>query len=181
METLVLDFNYQPAGKMSWERAITQWFKGKVEILESYEDRDIKSVTFAMKMPAVVRELTKYKKKNAVKFSRENVYTRDRGRCQYCDKKVSRPEATYDHVLPRDLGGKTKWENIVIACFPCNQKKRNRTPDQAGMKLATTPVKPKSLPNTFRFTLSWRKDMPPEWKDWLASAGYWHAALDEDA
>ena len=179
-EVLVLNIDFQPTGRMSWQRAITQWVKGRVEILEEYEDREIKSVTFSMKMPAVVRELTRYRKKNAVKFSRENVYTRDKGRCQYCGKSVARPEATYDHVVPRFHGGKTKWENIVIACHPCNQKKRDRTPEQAGMRLLSTPVKPKHLPNTLRLTLTWKKDMPPEWKDWLASAGYWHGELDEE-
>ena len=179
MDTLVLDFNYQPTGRMSWERAITQFYKGKVEIVESYEDRDIKSVTFSMKMPAVVRELTRYKRKNAVKFSRENVYTRDKGKCQYCGQHVPRVKATYDHVLPRDLGGATKWDNIVIACFDCNQRKRNRTPEQAGMRLLTKPVKPKSLPNTVRLTFTWQKGMPEQWKSWLYDMRYWHSELDE--
>lgn len=179
METLVLDINYQPTGRMSWERAITQWVKGKVEIIESYEDREIKSVTFSMKMPAVVRELTKYYRKNAVKFSRENVYTRDKGRCQYCATPVTRAHATYDHVIPRDHGGKTKWDNIVIACFACNQKKRNRTPEQAGMRLLSIPTKPKSLPNTFRLTLTWKKGMPKEWQSFLMDHMYWNGSLDE--
>jgi 5-methylcytosine-specific restriction endonuclease McrA len=175
METLVLDINYQPMGRMSWERAITQWVKGKIEILESYENRDIKSVTFSMKMPAVVRELTKCKKKNALKFSRENVYIRDKGRCQYCNVQIPRPESTYDHVIPRGQGGKTKWENIVIACYPCNQRKRNRTPEQANMRLLSKPEKPKTLPSTLRITLQWNKGMPIEWKDWLVTTGYWHS------
>lgn len=181
METLVLDYNFQPAGKMSWQRAITQWVKGRVEILEEYEDRVIRSVTFEMKMPAVVRELSRYKKRNAIKFSRENVYARDKGRCQYCSKNVTRAESTYDHVLPRDLGGKTKWDNIVIACYGCNQRKRNRTPEQANMRLLSKPVEPKSLPNTFRFTVTWNKEMPVQWRDWLASATYWHSELDQES
>jgi 5-methylcytosine-specific restriction endonuclease McrA len=180
MDTLVLDFNYQPTGKMSWDRAITQWFKGKVEIIAEYEDRNIRSVTFSMKMPAIVRELTRYKRKNAIKFSRENVYSRDKGRCQYCGHDVPRPNATYDHVTPREQGGQTKWENIVIACFACNQKKRNRTPEQANMKLLCgKPEKPKSLPNTVRLTMTWNKDVPPVWKDYLISIGYWHSELEE--
>lgn len=181
METLVLDFNFQPTGRMSWQRAITQWMKGKVEIVESYDDRDIKSVTVTLKMPAVVRELSFYKRKNAVKFSRENVYTRDKGKCQYCGILLTRPKATYDHVVPRDLGGKTKWDNIVIACFECNQKKRNRTPDQAKMRLMTKPEKPKSLPNTVRLTFTWRKGMPEQWKNWLYDVKYWHSELDSDS
>lgn len=179
-EVLVLDIDFQPASKMSWQRAVTQWFKNRVEIVASYEDRDIKSVTFSMKMPAVVRELSRYRRKNAIKFSRENVYMRDKGKCQYCNQDVPRPKATYDHVIPRDLGGKTKWDNIVIACFECNQKKRNRTPEQARMKLLSEPVKPKSLPNSLRLTFTWKKGDPPEWKDWLASVSYWHQEIDTE-
>ena len=180
METLVLDFNFQPTGRMSWQRAITQWIKGKVEIVQSYEDRDIKSVTFTIKMPAVVRELSFYKRKNAVKFSRENVYTRDKGRCQYCNITLPRPKATYDHVIPRDMGGKTKWDNIVIACFECNQRKRNRTPEQAKMRLLSKPDKPKSLPSTARITFTWRKDMPSEWRNWIYDVQYWHSEIEAE-
>ena len=82
--------------------------------------------------------------KKGVKFSRENVYTRDHGMCQYCSRKIPRTEATYDHVTPRRLGGLTRWENIVIACIECNRDKGGRTPEQAGMKLRQKPVKPKS-------------------------------------
>lgn len=181
METLVLDFNYQPSGKLSWERAVTQWYKGRVEILESYADREVKSVSFSMKMPAVVRELTRYRRKNAVKFSPENVYIRDRGRCQYCNQVIARQKATYDHVLPRSQGGKTKWDNIVISCLTCNQKKRNRTPEQAGMKLLTDPVHPTSLPNVSRLKFIWRKGMPDEWKSCLMSIGYCFEELECDA
>jgi len=168
METLVLDFNFQPAGHISWDRAITQWCKGKVEIIQSYEDRDIRSASFVIKMPAVVRELTRYRKKSVIKFSRENVYMRDKGRCQYCNVSVAKYEATYDHVVPRRAGGKTQWENIVIACHACNQKKGSLTPSQAGLRLLSTPVKPKTLPFSMRFMLIWRNDLPIEWKDWLA-------------
>jgi 5-methylcytosine-specific restriction endonuclease McrA len=180
MDTLVLDYSCKPIGRMSWQRAVVQWMKGKVEIIDSYEDREIKSVTFAMPMPAVVRELTSYKKRNAIKFSRENVYARDKGKCQYCEQRIERAKATYDHVVPKHQGGKTKWDNIVIACFACNQRKKNRTPEEANMHLKTKPVRPKSLPNTLRLTFTWNKNMPPSWKDWLASADYWHSELDSD-
>lgn len=179
-EVLVLNIDFQPTGKVSWQRAITQWFKGRVEIIDSYEDRDIKSVTCSMKMPAVVRELTRYKKKNAIRFSRENVYTRDKGRCQYCSVVLPRPKATYDHVIPREQGGKTKWDNIVIACYDCNQKKRNRTPEQARMRLLSVPSRPKSLPNTLRLTFTWQKGMPEQWKNWLYDVRYWHSELEAD-
>lgn len=180
-ETLVLDVSYQPIDRISWERAFTLLFQGKVEIIEEYQDKTVRSATMEWKIPSVVRFL-KYmgNKKKAIKFSRENVYTRDKGKCQYCGCDVKRMEITYDHVLPRAQGGKTQWENVVISCFPCNQRKKNRTPEQAGMRLITKPVKPKSLPNTIRLTFVWREGMPKEWKSYLFDIQYWHSQLDED-
>jgi 5-methylcytosine-specific restriction endonuclease McrA len=84
--------------------------------------------------------------KRGVKFSRINVFTRDGFRCQYCSKQFGMRDLNYDHVRPRHLGGRTVWDNIVTSCYPCNSKKANRTPEQAGMKLRKQPVKPKSLP-----------------------------------
>jgi 5-methylcytosine-specific restriction endonuclease McrA len=180
MDTLLLSHAYEPVDRISWQRAITLWWADKVEILEEYEDREIRSVTFAMRMPSVVRFLTAFRsKKRSVKFSRENVYTRDKGACQYCGKKVLRMEATYDHVIPRMLGGETRWDNVVIACVLCNQKKGGRTPQQAGMKLHVTPVKPKSLPPTLRITLTFNKGMPLTWKQYLLDMQYWHGNLEE--
>lgn len=179
METLALDRTYTPVGRISWQRAITLLFQNKVEIVETYEDREVRSVTVAFKMPSVVRFLTALRSRNkAVKFSRENVYARDRGRCAYCDQKVPRCDATYDHVVPRAQGGQTTWTNVVIACVPCNQQKGGRTPEQARMHLRVQPARPKKLSSDLRLTLTWRKDMPDGWKTWLRDAVYWHGELE---
>ena len=180
METLVLSQSYEPVARVSWQRAITLIWEGKVEVVEEYENWTVKSVTLEFKVPSVIRFLKKvFGKKRAVKFSRENVYTRDHGRCQYCSNKLARAEATYDHVTPRAKGGQTRWENIVIACVPCNQKKGGRTPDQAGMRLLTVPVKPKKLPDTLRLTFTYQKNMPESWANWLRSVSYWNGELEE--
>ena len=180
MDTLLLSHAYEPVARISWQRAITLWWADKVEILEEYEDREVRSVSFAMRMPSVVRFLVAMRpRKRSVKFSRENVYTRDHGRCQYCGKKVPRMEATYDHVVPRKLGGETRWDNVVIACISCNQRKGGRTPLQAGMKLTSVPMKPKSLPSTLRFTFTQTKGMPVSWMQYLRDLEYWHGSLDE--
>lgn len=180
METLVLNATYEPLCRIPWQRAITLLFNGKVEVVDEYEDKTIRSVTFELKMPSVVRFLRLLKRrKPIIRFSRENVYARDSGKCQYCARHVSRSEATYDHVTPRALGGKTCWDNIVIACVPCNQKKGGRTPDQARMKLKVLPVKPTKLPDVVRLTFTWDKGMPASWKSWLRDMTYWHGALDE--
>lgn len=180
MDTLVLNPSYQPIGRLSWQRAVTLLFQGKVEIVEEYTDKEVRSVTFVIKMPSVVRLLRALRgPRKAVKFSRENVYARDGGRCQYCLNKVPRFEITYDHVTPRALGGKTVWDNIVVACVDCNQKKGGRTPQQAGMKLRTPPVRPKKL-DAHRVTVVFRTGMPESWRTWLRDFSYWNGALEED-
>jgi 5-methylcytosine-specific restriction endonuclease McrA len=181
METLVLNATYQPVARIPWQRAITLLFLGKVEVIEEYEDKTIRSVSFEVKMPSVIRFFRLLKRrKPVIRFSRENVYARDQGCCQYCGQKVTRAEATYDHVLPRSQGGGTNWENIVIACVPCNQVKGGRTPQQARMKLKSVPVKPTKLPDMLRLTFSWNKGMPDTWKNWLRDLTYWHGSLEED-
>lgn len=180
-ETLVLNASYQPVARIPWQRAITLLFLGKVEVIEEYEDKTIRSVTFEVKMPSVVRFFRMLKRrKPVIRFSRENVYARDHGSCQYCGQKVARSEATYDHVVPRSQGGKTNWDNIVIACVPCNQFKGGRTPDQARMRLKSAPSKPTKLPDTLRLTFSWDKGMPDSWRNWLRDLTYWHGSLEED-
>ena len=114
-----------------------------------------------------------------LRFSPEKVYLRDRGRYQSCSTAVPRHDFTYDHVIPRAQGGHTVWENVVVSCTPCNQKKGGLTPAQAGMSLARTPARPASLPNVVRLTLTWEKGMPEAWKQWLRSVAYWNAELED--
>lgn len=179
MDVLVLDKGFQPVARVSWQRAVTLLFEGKVEVLDSYE-KSVRSVTLEVKVPAVIRHLrTVRAKKKGIRFSRENVYARDAGRCQYCGLKVGRHEFTYDHVVPRRLGGATTWENVVVACVKCNQKKGGRTPFEARMTLLTKPVKPTRPLGTLRFPLSYGEGMPAIWKAWLRDVAYWHAELDE--
>jgi 5-methylcytosine-specific restriction endonuclease McrA len=179
-QVLVLDTSYIPVARIDWQRALTLLFMGKVEVVEEYEDKYVRSVTLAFKVPSIVRFIRAMRsKKKAIKFSRENVYTRDHGMCQYCGDKVPRASITYDHVIPRAQGGKTEWTNIVISCSDCNQKKGNRTPAHARMRLLSTPVRPKKLPDHAFMTIQWRKGDPLSWKDWLASHHYWNASLEE--
>lgn len=173
MQTLVLNQSFEPIKIVSWQRAITLLFLGKVEVIEEY-DRDIKHVTYVIKMPAVVRLLHAFRRhKKPVKFSRVNIYGRDKYMCQYCAKKLTLAEGTYDHVLPRAQGGKTEWTNIVTACEDCNAKKANRTPEQAGMRLLTKPVRPAWVPI---MTIQIGSTPPEAWRDYL----YWAGSLESD-
>ena len=174
-QVLVLDPGYQPFTRVSWQRALILFFQQKVEIIESYDDREVRSVTFTIRMPSVIRFLRAIRgKRKVIKFSRNNIHLRDKGACQYCGVKVPLSEYTYDHVTPRSQGGKTDWTNIVVCCMSCNQKKSGRTPAQAGMRLRSTPIRPITLPE-LRVTITWTPNMPELWRSYL----YWNTALDE--
>ncbi len=81
-----------------------------------------------------------------VKFTRLNLFERDNYTCQYCRKTYSQKELNLDHVIPRERGGKTTWENIVTSCLRCNSRKRNRLPHEANMFLIRKPHRPKFRP-----------------------------------
>lgn len=184
-ETLVLDPAWLPVARVSWQRAIALLWGGKVEVIEEYQDLWVRSVTVELRVPSVIRFLRGLSgRKRTIRFCRQNVYLRDRGSCQYCGRKVTRVEATYDHVVPRVAGGRTSWTNVVIACVACNQRKGGRTPVQARMVLKSHPVKPNRVPAGPTFTMMWRKDMPEAWRTWLrdavASVGYWQGELEQD-
>lgn len=70
------------------------------------------------------------------------LFARDAHLCLYCGDLFPRSQLTRDHVMPLSKGGRDIWENVVAACFPCNSRKRNRTPQQAGMPLLAVPYRP---------------------------------------
>jgi 5-methylcytosine-specific restriction endonuclease McrA len=154
----------------------------RVEVIDAYEDRLIHSATQVFQMPSIVRFLHKVTGmfRRGIKFNRRNVWLRDKGACGYCGKKVQMTEFTFDHVFPRNQGGKTRWENIVVCCPPCNQRKSDKTLEQARMRLRIQPVRPKSLPGAYTPLLVWNENMPQSWKDYLGSVHYWHGEIDEE-
>lgn len=149
MDTLVLSYTYQPLKLVNWFDAFNMVLSGRAELVQTYDDREVSSYTQTYKMPSVVRFvggiINKFTNINYVKVSRKNVWARDKGLCQYCNKKMNVKESTLDHVLPRSRGGKKSWDNIVLACVPCNQKKDDMTPSEANMNLRSVPHKPKNI------------------------------------
>jgi len=111
-----------------------------------------------------------------VKFTRHNIFERDKNTCQYCGKHFDRRELNLDHIVPRDRGGTTTWENIVCACIPCNTRKSNRTPVEAHMHLIRKPKKPKWRPFV---NVSLSNIAHDSWKHFLDLA-YWNVELGED-
>ncbi len=166
--TLLLTPWFFPHKILRWQDAITMVFLDKADVIVEYDDV-IRSPSREMQIPAVVRVRSAMKSmKRGVKFSRINVYTRDKFTCQYCGKRFDTRQLSYDHVVPRFAGGRTEWTNIVTACKPCNNKKGCRTCDEAGMWPRNAPVRPNSLPLTT--PLVDIAQAPPEWQDFLVAS-----------
>ena len=169
MKTLLLTPWYFPHKVLTTEAAIGLVFRAKVDVVVAY-DEEISSPSVTWKIPAVLRlKVMLARMKSDVKFSRINVYTRDKFACQYCAKKPPMKSLNYDHVIPRGKGGKTTWDNIVTSCVECNLKKDCRTPAEAGMRLLKRPEKPRSLPLSGVFVLP--REVPELWKPYLSAAG----------
>ncbi len=136
----------------------------------------VRTVNLEIAVPRIIR-LFFYDKapRYEIKFSRRNIYARDKGRCQYCGRRFSTSELTLDHVLPRSRGGRAIWENIVCACVKCNNNKAGRTPREAGMKLVNKPVMPRRNPV---IQLKLRSHKYRSWRQFLSEA-YWNVELKE--
>lgn len=160
-DTLVLNRCYLPIHIISWKRAMSLLYKGHAKSLDynfvPYEydkwieysnetpgDYDLVGTTnYSIAAPDLI-VLSHYDKlpKRDIKFSRENVFHRDKHVCQYCGDKFKRAQLTIDHVVPKCQGGKSVWDNIVAACKDCNARKADKAPHQVGLKLIGKPLEP---------------------------------------
>lgn len=139
--------------------------------------RYIHSPSFRLRVPDVIL-LTRYTRvpPRTVKFNRRNIYLRDNYQCQYCGCKPCREELTIDHVNPRSRGGRSTWENVVLACQDCNSRKGSKLLPIKGMALLKQPKKPHWLAVV---RASMRGPDRPAWSRFVDVA-YWNADLDED-
>ena len=141
LKILILNFSYEPLQFCSAKRGIVMVLSGRAEKIEC-DGYVIRSPTTAFQLPTVIRvlKMVKRNRKYIVAFSKKNILRRDNYTCQYCGN--TNPILTVDHVIPKSRGGKSDWTNVVVACKSCNLNKGNLTPDEKGMKLFRTPVKP---------------------------------------
>jgi len=146
------------------------------ELSKAADGYCIQAVSFKVKIPEVI-VLTIFNgiHRRDIKFSRRNIFERDKNTCQYCGKKFKKWELTLDHVVPRSLGGRSTWENLVLACIACNVSKGNRMPDEVGMPLVRKPRKPRWIPYSTESFASVRK---PSWQRFV-DAAYWDVELKE--
>ena len=159
---LIVNASYEPINIAVARVALKLLVKGKadVEVGLKFE------VYQGIEMPSVVR-LRRFRKVPHVRVQphRRNIYLRDGYRCQYCYQQFSPKELTLDHVIPKAQGGPDTWENMVACCTPCNRKKADQTPEQAGMELLQEPRRLTIHTNRHMMQLMGNQDQ--EWRKYL--------------
>jgi len=161
-KVLVLNQNYEPMSICNTKKAVLLLFLGKAELVEPLDGKVFRSVSRSFPYPSIVR-LSWYVRvpySQAI-LSRKNIFRRDNYKCQYCGS--SAKPLTLDHLVPRAKGGGESWENLVAACVDCNNKKGDRSPAEAGMKLLTKPKKPSHV----IFMKHCYGDVDDKWKPYL--------------
>lgn len=192
---LVLNRSYLPVHVTSVRRAFSLLYQGIARAVdEQYQTfdfeewrqlavaRDADAIGTArgrIRVPRVI-VLVAFDRlpKRHVRFSRINLMGRDGFQCQYCGLRPPRSELNLDHVVPRSLGGRSTWENVVTSCVECNRRKGGRTPRQAGLRLLRRPARPRWTPlaNLMLSTVRYK-----EWRPFLnvVDASYWNVELAE--
>jgi len=144
------------------KKAIVLLYLGKAELIEAYDGKQVRSVSVQMPFPSIVRLgvyiHVPYKK---IILSRKNILRRDGHKCQYCGR--SDIPLTIDHITPKSRSGEDTWENLVAACVHCNNRKGDRTPDDAQMKLLRRPIRP----NHVTFIRHFVGRLDERWKPYL--------------
>ncbi len=172
---LVLNADYRPLSYLPlslwpWQEAVKAVWLDRVDIVAEYE-ATVRSQRMEIRIPSVVVLKDYVKPRKRVAFTRFNLFLRDEFTCQYCGAKH---DLTFDHVLPRALGGVTSWENVVAACASCNLKKGSKTLRQSGLTLRRRPFRP-----TAQQLVDVGRRFPPQylhesWADFL----YWDVELE---
>jgi 5-methylcytosine-specific restriction endonuclease McrA len=140
MKTLQLNASYETIGFIPFKKLMKLLVKNKVEVVAEWNDEYITWTSGRMPYPATVR--MKYYVRSVhrkIRFNKKAVIKRDCYMCQYCGKALEGKDATVDHIVPQSKGGATSWSNCVCSCFPCNARKANKTPEEAGLVLINKP------------------------------------------
>jgi 5-methylcytosine-specific restriction endonuclease McrA len=162
---LVLNASYEPINICAARRALVLILKG-VASAEEHSSMHVHSARNAVPLPSVIR-LLEYRRipHQTRALSRKNILMRDRYTCQYCHRSSPGVDLTLDHVVPRSRSGETTWENLVACCHQCNNRKGNRTPEEAGMRLSKAP-RPFSL-HTSRHLMRLLAKSDNQWQKYL--------------
>ena len=198
-QVLVLNRLWQAVNICSARRAFTLLYQGHAQVVSADQQNNfathdfaswldvsiaapeaehemVTTISWKIRVPRVIVLLLFDRlPKKEVKFTRHNVFERDNNTCQYCGKVFERQELNLDHVLPRDKGGLTTWENVVCSCIPCNTRKGNRLPHQAHMALIRKPKRPKWRPFVH---VTFNSQQHESWRHFVDLA-YWNVELSD--
>ena len=161
---LVLNASYQPLSVVTTRRAVVLVFNEKATVVVR-SDVMWNSEHSKVEVPSVVRlnRFVKVPYRRAVPLTRRAVFGRDGHRCQYCGSAAE----SIDHVLPRSKGGDHTWENVVACCRPCNIRKGDRSPAEAGFRLTASPRPPRRYAWIYAST---GYQVDPKWQPYLGAA-----------
>jgi 5-methylcytosine-specific restriction endonuclease McrA len=192
---LVLNSSWSAVHVASVRRAISLVYQGLAQFVspEDYNTYDfeswkelsrvapegyphVRSVDFRLRIPEVIRlRYFNGRQRRKIRFTRRNLFERDGYTCQYCAKKLPSSDLTLDHVVPRSRGGRSTWENLVVACVRCNARKASRLPHEVGVRLLRRPEKPK-WPSYL--TVRMGPARRASWQKFI-DAAYWDTELKE--
>jgi 5-methylcytosine-specific restriction endonuclease McrA len=136
----VLNASYEPLSTVSLQRAVVLVLQDKAVVEQAHPMRVVRATGIELPVPRVIR-LRRYVRvpfRQRAAWSRRGVLARDQHRCAYCGHRAT----TVDHLLPKSRGGADSWLNTVASCAEDNQRKADRTPEQAGMALLQEPFEP---------------------------------------
>jgi 5-methylcytosine-specific restriction endonuclease McrA len=161
--SLVLNASYEPLSVVSARRAACLVLADMADVVAD-EGEVIRSASLTLASPVVIRlrYMVKVPYRRHAALSRRGIFARDDYRCQYCGGVAD----SIDHVVPRSRGGRHEWENVAAACRPCNLGKRDRTPDEAGMRL----LRPCRVPRTTAWVVVSVSRVPDAWMPYLSPA-----------
>jgi 5-methylcytosine-specific restriction endonuclease McrA len=162
-QSLVLNASYEPLCVVSSRRALMLILDEKAEMLHTTE-RLYRAARVAFAEPSVVRlwHYVKVPYHARISLNRRAVFARDNHRCQYCGASAE----NIDHVIPKSRGGTHSWDNVVASCRPCNSRKRDRSPEESGMRLHRVPTAPRQRTWILVASGTIRSD----WEPYLVSA-----------
>lgn len=155
-KVLLLGASYEIINFIDMKRAIKLLYLDKIEIISSW-DEILTYGSGSLFYPSIVVLKNSPKKHFFIKnlhFNRRAVVKRDKSTCQYCSRKLTPQQITIDHLIPKCQGGGNSFFNCVVACHTCNNKKGDRTPEQANMTLLRKPT----LPSMVNYI-----DLPNQW------------------
>jgi 5-methylcytosine-specific restriction endonuclease McrA len=139
VNVLVLNASYEPLHKVDVRHAVRMLVRGVAVVEEAVEGRRIGHFPLPRVLRLVRYVTMRWRYGQPPAWTKHGLRRRDEGRCGYCRTFGD----TVDHIVPRSRGGATTWENTVLACGPCNGRKRDRTPSEAGMRLLLVPRVPR--------------------------------------